>query len=69
MEYRWNKYPDFCIGIFYAMSKSIAVKLFKKFEETVHQNYISIEDVYLTGNTLFTYNVIYSTDLIVEKVR
>lgn len=51
------------------MSKSIAVKLFKKFEETVHQNYISIEDVYLTGNTLFTYNIIYSTDLIVEKVR
>ena len=39
------------------MSKKTAVKLFKKFEETVHQNYISIEDVYLTGKILI--NMVY----------
>ena len=66
MEYRWNKYPDFCIGIFYAMSKNIAVKLFKKFEETVSQNYISIEDVYLTGKK---YSAICLSHLIVQTVR
>ena len=49
MEYIWNEFPTFCVGFFYLMSKNTAIQLLTKFEEAPRQNYIWIEDVYLTG--------------------
>ena len=49
MEYRWNKFPNFCAGVLYIMSKNTAIQLLRKFEEAPRQNYIWIEDTYLTG--------------------
>ena len=47
----WPKdtFPGFCVGPSYILSIKTATKLYKAFEEVFEDNFLWIEDVYITG--------------------
>ena len=49
MEYIKDEYPTFCYGPLYVMNRWVMKTLFDLFAATFKENYIWIEDVYLTG--------------------
>ena len=50
MDWLKPRFPTYCLGPFYMFSPSTASRIFAAFEETVHSNYLAMEDVYITGN-------------------
>ena len=49
MDWPEKVFSPYCHGPFYAFSPKTAQRIFQSFEETFHENYLAIEDVYITG--------------------
>merc|ERR1711935_991193 len=49
MEWLPNTYPLSCSGPMYMMSPKITMRIFDLFSSTLKEDYIWIEDIYLTG--------------------
>ena len=48
-EYLQDEYPPFCVGTTYIMSLTVATYLVDLFKASFKENYLWIEDVYITG--------------------
>ena len=68
-EYSPNLFPNYCLGEIYIMSDKSAFKLLNTFLKTYSDNYLWIEDAYITGRvTRGRYNPILSpSNRVVEQ--
>ena len=49
MEWPYDNYPEYCLGVTYMMSPKVMEKLLSSFKKTMKENYIWMEDIYITG--------------------
>ena len=49
MEWPYDHFPDYCVGLTYLVSPENIKKLFNTFKSSMDQSYIWMEDVYITG--------------------